>query len=409
MPFWRRCSIVLAAAALSGIACAQTPSLPSGSGANGLPGPEITPLQQLPIPYDPLELVTRDAQFVSSPEQRAAADELLVKAQQLSNVRLQPYDLKTTFVTSGSLPSDGAWTLEDISPGGGLYRWVAQGPSYSGVFLLKDRLFSSNQQKTTIPLRLLQVRHAIFYPPNAIGPTSAVRVATASLDGVPVQCVLVAMGFRVTSADSFASGRSYRESEYCVDSKSGLLMIFSPVPGLYVRYNYQNAIHFHRSIIPSGFTISESGKTVIEAKTESVSDPPAASASVFELAGMYPVGAGVLNGRGMGWTTSFQQGVSSDQVVVVHGVRLPNGPLTEAEILSSTDPSLNDVALKFANSQRMSTLVFEQPGATPRSVESIFVVEFGPPPPCPDGRERITLPGMQTPVCSPQQRIAPQQ
>jgi hypothetical protein len=348
-----------------------------------------------------LELVTRDAKFVSSPEERAAADELLVKAQRLSNVRLQPYDLKTTFVTNGSLPSDGAWTLEDISPGPDLYRWAAQGPSYSGVFLRKDRLFSSNQQNPTIPLRLLQVRHAIFYRPTVIGPTATVRVATGDLDGVPVQCVLVAIAFRVTSGDSFASGRSYRESEYCVDSKTGLLMTFSPVPGLYVRYNYQNAIHFHRSIIPSGFTISENGRTVIEAKTDSVSDPPAASTSVFESAGMYPVGVGVLHGRGMGWATSFQQGVSSDQVVVVHGARFPNEPLKEAEIVSSTDPSLNDDALKFANSRQMTMRVLDQPGTAPRSVESIFVVEFGPPPPCLDGRERITLPGMLNPVCPP--------
>jgi hypothetical protein len=126
-----------------------------------------------------LELVTRDAQFVSSPEERAAADELLVKAQHLSNVGLQPYDLKTTFVTNGSLPSDGAWTLEDIWSGD-LYRWAAQGPSYSGVFLLNDRLFSSNQQNPTIPLRLLQVRHAIFYPPTvklvAVPPCASLRL-----------------------------------------------------------------------------------------------------------------------------------------------------------------------------------------------------------------------------------------
>ncbi len=155
MPFWRCCWILLAASALSGIAFAQGPPPPSGIGSVIPPGPSITPLQKLPTPYDPLELVPRDAQYVSSPEERAAADELLVKAQRLSNVRLQPYDLKTTFITSGSLPSDGAWTLEDISPGAGLYRWAAQGPSYSGVFLLKDRLFSSNQQNPTIPLRLL--------------------------------------------------------------------------------------------------------------------------------------------------------------------------------------------------------------------------------------------------------------
>jgi hypothetical protein len=192
-----------------------------------------------------------------------------------------------------------------------------------------------------------------------------------------------------------------------VDSKTGLLMTSSPVPGLYVRYNYQNAIHFHRSIIWSGFTISENGRTVIEAKTDSVSDPPAASTSIFQPSGMYPVGVGVLHGRGMGWATSFQQGVSNDQVVVVHGVRFPNEPLKEAEILSSTDPSLNDDALKFASSRPMAMLVLDQPGTTPRSVESFFVVEFGPPPPCPDGRERITVPNVPLPVCPPPQRSVP--
>jgi hypothetical protein len=178
-------------------------------------------------------------------------------------------------------------------------------------------------------------------------------------------------------------------------------MIFSPEPGLYVRYNYENAIHFHRSIIPSGFTISENGKAVIEAKTSSVSEPPAASTNIFEPAGMVPVGVGALHGRGMGWMTSFQQGVSDHQVVVVHGVRFPNEPLKEAEILSSTDPGLNDAALKFASSRPMGMLVMDQPGTTPRSVESFYVIEFGPPPPCPDFQERITIPNVPNPVCPP--------
>ncbi len=186
-----------------------------------------------------------------------------------------------------------------------------------------------------------------------------------------------------------------------MDSKTGLLMTSSPEPGLYVRYNYENAIHFHRSIIPSGFTISENGRTVIEAKTESVSEPPVASESMFQPSGMYPVGVGVLHGRGMGWTTLFQQVVSNDQVVVVHGVRFAKEPLKEAEILSSTDPSLNDAALRFASNSSRAITFFDQPGATPRSVESFLVVEFGPLPPCPDGRERITIPGVPNPVCPP--------
>ena len=55
-----------------------------------------------PIPSSP---VTGGAQPVENAEQRAAVVTLLEKARELSNVRAQPYDLKTTFVTSGGLPS----------------------------------------------------------------------------------------------------------------------------------------------------------------------------------------------------------------------------------------------------------------------------------------------------------------
>jgi hypothetical protein len=60
----------------------------------------------LPVPYDPLELVPDGAQPIQSAEDRAATIELLNRARDLSNVRLYPYDLKTTFSTYASLSSD---------------------------------------------------------------------------------------------------------------------------------------------------------------------------------------------------------------------------------------------------------------------------------------------------------------
>jgi hypothetical protein len=87
------------------------------------------------VPADPLEIVTGSAQPVQNADQRAAATALLTKARELSNVRAQPYDLRTSFTSSGGLPSDGSWTLEDMSPGRGIYRWTARGPGYAGVNL----------------------------------------------------------------------------------------------------------------------------------------------------------------------------------------------------------------------------------------------------------------------------------
>ena len=84
-------------------------------------------LPRAPIPPDPLEIVNT-AQAVQDAQQRLDAIALLQRARDLSNVRAQPYDLKTSFISWGGLASDGSWTLEDISPGRG-YRWTAQGPN----------------------------------------------------------------------------------------------------------------------------------------------------------------------------------------------------------------------------------------------------------------------------------------
>jgi hypothetical protein len=117
-----------------------------------------------PAPPDPLELVTGPALPVQDAPQRRAALSLLSKAQELSNVRRQAYDLKTTFISSGGLASDGNWMLEDTARGR-KYRWTAQGPNYSVVNLYPDSVQNGlygNQQSGDMPRRLLQVRSAIF-------------------------------------------------------------------------------------------------------------------------------------------------------------------------------------------------------------------------------------------------------
>src|SRR5215469_12380310 len=104
------------------------------------------------VPDDPLELVSSGAQPVQNPDQRLAAVNLLLTARSRSNVRSQTYDLKTTFTTTGSF-SAGVWNLEDVSPSGGVYRWTAQGPSFSVINLFTGRLLYSSQPSGGIPLR----------------------------------------------------------------------------------------------------------------------------------------------------------------------------------------------------------------------------------------------------------------
>lgn len=284
------------------LALAVATALPGASfpqAQNPIPPPQaprIPPLISIPVPYDPSEAVIGDAQLIRDAQQRAAVLQLLLTAQRLSNVRLHAYDLKTTFTSYGSLPSDGRWSLEDTSPGVFIYRWTAQGPSFSGVFLSLDRLLSSNQPGGAVPLRLAQVRSAIFgvYAPQ-IGPYATLRVANSELRGGELRCVLVGRGAFGKAEPSFAKGRSFDESEYCVDARTGLLAVYSPFAGEYIHYDYANALHFHDVTVPDRFTITEGGKAIVEARTESVTDAPPKNSNLFVAEGLTPIGAGIVS------------------------------------------------------------------------------------------------------------------
>jgi hypothetical protein len=337
------------------------------------------------LPSDPLELVTAAAVTVQTAEQRLAATTLLTHARDLSNVRAQPYELKTSFTTAGSLPSDGSWTMEDMSPGRA-YRWTAQGPGYAVVNVYPQTtqgMLYSNQPAGVIPLRLEQVREAIFFVAPPMGPQASVRIASGYLNGAAQNCVLTMTG---AGGRVFNGPRNWLEEEFCVDAMTGLLTTYSPAPGLYVRYDYTSAKQFHGKVFPGRFTITASGRMVVDARTESVSDPPADTSSLFNTAGLNAIGVGrVMNGgirfhgfAGPGRTpSSGGTGASAVQVVTLHGNALPDGTLGELEILASSDQSLNQTALdraKMQNTTRIGNRT--QPGATPESEHIFFTWEF---------------------------------
>jgi hypothetical protein len=336
-----------------------------------------------PVPADPLELVTGAAQPVQDAQQRIAAIALLNKAHDLSNVRAQPYDLKTSFSAYGGLTSDGSWMLEDISPGRG-YRWTAQGPNYSAINLYPESVRSGlygNQASGMLPLRLMQVRSAIFFSYPTVGPQASVRTANGLLNGVQLRCVLIVIG---AGNRSFTGARNWEESEYCVDANTGLFTTYSPVPGLFVHYDYSPAVRFHNKFIPAGFTITEGGRVVAEARTVGVTDPPPPTDTMFNTAGLVALGAGRAMNPGFnmpivtpapGRQLPTSNADAAIQVVTLHGNVSGDGRLSEVEILASTDPSLNQAALERATAIAQGR-VPAQPGATMQSSEIFLTFEF---------------------------------
>jgi hypothetical protein len=308
-----------------------------------------------PVPADPLELVTGPAQAVDTAEQRLAAVAALNKARGLSNVRAQPYNLKISFTSTGGSASDGNWTLEDISPSRGIYRWMAQGPSYSVTNLYTNTtqgILYSNQPGGVVPLRLEQVREALFFIYPQTGPRASIRTATGYLNGVQQSCFLIVNGFR---GPALAGSRKWLESEFCADAATGLLTTYSPAPGLFVHYDYSSAVSFHGKTIAGAFTITEGGRPVIEARTLSVSAPPDPKNPMFDSAGLISLGVGremTPASRVRGLIPLFNRipgGAPAAnpvvQVVVLHGNAGPEGKLTEIGILASSDASMNQAAL----------------------------------------------------------------
>jgi hypothetical protein len=355
---------------------AQTPSVPIRAAL------DFKTIPRPPIPVDALELVTGAAQPVQDAQQRMDAIALLNKSRDLSNVRAHPYDLKTSFSASGGLVSDGSWMLEDIAPGRG-YRWTAQGPNYSAINIYPEStengLYGS-QPSGILPLRLMQVRAAMFFNHPVVGPQASVRTATGSLNGAEQRCLLIVIG---AGNRSFSGARNWEESEYCIDAQTGLLTTYSPVPGMFVHYD-SSAIRFHNKSIPTGFTISEAGKMVAEARTIGVTDPPAVTDAMFNPAGLMALGAGramnpganlpmVLPAPGRPFPDSNAN--AAMQVVTLHGNVSGDGRFSEVEILASSDASLNQAALDRAN-MLAQTRSHGQPGATAQSSELIFTFEF---------------------------------
>lgn len=349
---------------------AQTPArLTSGAGT--------TQLDEPAVPGERFELVTGDAQSVEDAKERAGIVTLVTESRKHSNVRVQPYVLKTAFDALGTGSSDGSWEMEDTSPGANVYRWTAQGPGYSAVHLLLNRVLYSDRSTDNLPMRLTQVRAAIFFTQPILGSRASIRHASGNLDGLDVTCVLVAHNMM---GRSLSGGRSWDEAEYCIDPKSKTVVTYSPIPGVYIHYDYASAILFHQTIVPGKFTITQAGHAVIEARTVSVADP------VKDAPGFQPTG---LNTIGMGPAMSppwhyhanapVPNGIPTDQpqVVVVHGIQSPKGRLGDLEVVASSNPSLNNSALQYASKWKagpMGALV--EPGTAPESHEVFLTLHY---------------------------------
>jgi hypothetical protein len=302
-----------------------------------------------PVPGDPLEMVAGQIELANKPASREAALELLGRARNSYALRSsgQGYDLKVTFTVNsgGQTAYDGAWEMEDVyDPTEGL-RWTAKAAAgYTTTQIVSNGMFYGAGTSSTIPLRLQEARAALFDPmPTAQNvDRQAIRTSTATFNGAQLTCVLLSGSKNATGA----AGRSWDETEECIDPQSGLLRVHSQVPGRYYAYEYgaydANIPQPGAYMLPRKVTVTEAGKTVSVISVESLQELSNADPSLFvpseEMVAKGPSVAmggakklSIVSGRG-------QSGAMA-QPVCVFGLVTASGELVEAHSLQPSDPN----------------------------------------------------------------------
>lgn len=304
---------------------------------------------------DPANLVMGTIQSADTPAARETALQLLSEARNNYALRSlgQGYDLKVSFTvnSSGETLYDGAWQMEDIfDPHQGL-RWTANaGAAYSITEISANGKFYSEGTEGHIPLRLQEARAALLdsIPSTAFLNRAAVRTATATFQGAPLACVLFSTARGAAAAEP---GRSWQETEDCVDPRSGMLMVHSQAPGRYYAYDYTDARQFAGKTFPRRVMVIEAGRTVSLISVDSLTQLPSADENLFvPTSAMLQRGHAVMMGGAQKVAHVVAQGaVSSGAPVCIFGVVNASGKLVEAHSLQPDDP--NSVAAVQAASQ----------------------------------------------------------
>ncbi|HEY4361233.1 MAG TPA: hypothetical protein VGN17_09700 [Bryobacteraceae bacterium] len=335
---------------------------------------------QLPPPGDPLELVTGQIQVADSAGSREAAFQLLAQARSRYSVRNAGvgYDLKVSFSVNsgGQTDFDGAWQMEDIFDLQQGLRWTASATGgFSTAQISANGRFYREGSADTVPLRLHEARAALFDPIPASGniDRSRIRTSNSTFNGILVTCVLLS---DPKSGAASSSGRSWDETEVCVDPQSGLLQTQSQVPGRYFAYDYSNAPGLGDYVLPHKVTVTEGGRMVSEIAVESLTEHPSAPAGLFTpSAQMKSRGAATEMGSAQKISrvigpTPVPAGATVD-TVCVFGLVTPSGQLVEAHSLQPSDPN-SSAAVEAARQMKFSTAVPR--GARPQQ-HFVFLLE----------------------------------
>jgi hypothetical protein len=315
------------------------------------------------VPDTPLELVTGSARVLITPEERDAAMDLLARARQnvtLHSAGMPPFQIKVSFTASGGSQFEGDGTMEEIYAGAVL-RWTERLASSSQMHIVSGGQTFATNPTEPVPLRVQMVRGAIFQPIGPAPGTGMIRAQNVQRDGQELTCLLLS-----GSVPTAPMPRQWVETEFCIDPATALLHSWSAAPGIYVSYDYSDAIQFHGRTLARQMTVVEGNKPVLQIHIDSLKDTGNLDPVIFqptrEMTGAgpafvlgypqrFPMRAGLLE-------NSTPQMI---QPVIVHAT-LSNvdGRVLEAEALQDTNPQLAQDAVELVEHSRFPATGVQQ-------------------------------------------------
>jgi hypothetical protein len=319
--------------------------------------------QTNPPPPDPHEMVTRQPRTLTKPADRSAAIDLLDRARQNYNLHniSTPYTLKVSFETSGTAQIEGQGTMEELSDGSSHWRWTAQLQDSHVIRIgSEDRVYGTNPSEP-VPLRVQMVRSALYWPIVRNVGAHEIRTTNVERDGKTLSCLLLSHSLPPNPAP-----RSWVENEYCVDSATGLLQLWSEAPGIYVVYDYTGVAEFHGATLPRQISIFEEGRLAVQERVESLEDAPNLDSNLFKPAPEMVDTGGTFtlqapNRFPMRVDPSTGPTSTFFQPVIVHAtLDAQDGTVLDAEPLQTSDRNLSNAAMDLVTSTSFEPSGFQQ-------------------------------------------------
>jgi len=205
------------------------------------------------------------------------------------------------------------------------------------------------------------IRSALHWPIVRNPGASAIRASEIEHDGKALSCLLLSGSIPPNPAP-----RSWVEREYCIDSATGLLEMWSEAPGIFAVYDYSGAVEFHGHILPRQISIFEEGQLAAEARVGTLEDTPDIDASLFtptpemvEAGGSFTLAS--PNRFPMRVDPSDGPTSTYFQPVIVHAILdAEDGHVLDAESLQNADRELSRAAMDLVRSTTFPPSGFQQ-------------------------------------------------